>query len=291
MQKRIHLTRILVPLDGSTLAEAVIPVAERLARDHDADVVLLEVLEGEQGKDAEIEAEQRAAAYLRRMADGLRDRGLARVRTSIWYGDVDQAIANAVARERVDLVTMSTHGRSGLDRLRFGSVAEGVVRRAPVPALLVRDIVSWGRGGIKRILVPLDWSATSEEVLSIVACLAGPFDFEVLLLHVIEHIRPLTSSESAENGVYHREAEAYLAQVAGCLEARGVRVGLTVRYGSPAEVIAAVATETGSGLVAMSTHGRSGVARLVLGSVAERVLKSVSIPVLLWKPPATVREP
>jgi nucleotide-binding universal stress UspA family protein len=66
---------------------------------------------------------------------------------------------------------------------------------------------------------------------------------------------------------------------------------VTVRYGSPAEVIAAAAAETNSGLIAMATHGRSGLGRLFLGSVAERVLRSVSMPVLLWKPPVGVREP
>jgi nucleotide-binding universal stress UspA family protein len=291
MQTSLRLARILVPLDGSTLAEAVMPVAERLAHDHESEVLLLEVLEGQRSQDAEIEADHQAGAYLRRMADGLRGRGLARVRTCIWYGDADQAIANAVTRERVDLVAMSTHGRSGLDRLRFGSVAESVVRKASVPALLVRDIVSWDPGGIKRILVPLDWSAASEGVLPIVSCLAGPFDFEVQLLHVIEHIRPLPGPEYAEKSAYHREAQAYLARVAATLEARGVRLGVTVRYGSPAEVIAAAAAETNSGLIAMATHGRSGLGRLFLGSVAERVLRSVSMPVLLWKPPVGVREP
>jgi nucleotide-binding universal stress UspA family protein len=78
--------------------------------------------------------------------------------------------------------------------------------------------------------------------------------------------------------------------VAALLGARGLRVGVTVRAGLPAEVIPAVAAETKSGLVAMSTHGRSGLGRLFLGSVAERVLRSVSVPVLLWKPPAGTRE-
>ena len=290
MQTPLQLTRLLVPLDGSTLSETVMPLAERLARDHDAEVVLLEVLEGQGTPGAEMEAEQHAGAYLRRMADWLRDRGLARVRTSVWYGEAAQAIANAVTRERIDLVVMSTHGRSGLDRLRFGSVAEGVVRKAPVPALLVRDVAIWDRSGIDRILVPLDLSAASEGVLPIVSCLAGPFDFEVHLLHVVESVRPFPDSFIAEKPAYYREVETYLAQVAAPLEARGVRVTVSVRHGFPAEVIPAVAAESKSGLIAMSTHGRSGLGRLFLGSVSERVLRSVSVPVLLWKPPAGLHE-
>lgn len=291
MKTLLHLECVLVPLDGSPLSEAAMPVAAQVARDHEAEVVLVEVLEGQGTPGSEMEAEHKADVYLRRMADRLRDRGLVRVRTTIWHGEAAQAIANAVTRERVDLVVMSTHGRSGLDRLRFGSVAESVVRKAPVPALLVRDVATWTRGGIDRILVPLDWSVASEGVLPIVSCLAGPFDFEVQLLHVVENVRPFPDSPATDKAVYYQEAEAYLAQVAAPLEARGVRVIRSVRHGFAAEVIPAVAAESKSGLVAMSTHGRSGLGRLFLGSVSERVLRSVSVPVLLWKPPAGHREP
>jgi nucleotide-binding universal stress UspA family protein len=155
--------------------------------------------------------------------------------------------------------------------------------------LLVRGIAAWDRGGIKRILVPLDGSEASEAVLPIVSCLAGPFDFEVQLLHVVEGARSVISSPLLATGV--REPRAYLAEVAAHLEARALRVTTTVRAGLPAEVIPAVAVETKSGLVAMSTHGRTGLGRLFLGSVAERVLRSVSVPMLLWKPPAGPREP
>lgn len=292
MQTRLQLARVLVPLDGSTLAEAILPAVERLARDHEAEVILLEVLEGQGTREAELDAERQVGGYLERMVDSLRRRGLRRVRASVWYGDADQAIANAATRERADLIAMSTHGRSGLDWLRFGSVAEGVVRRAPVPVLLVRGVAAWNRGGIDRILVPLDGSEASEEVLPIVSCLAGPFDFEVQLLHVIEATRSLPGTLAGATGVHDPETEAaYLARVAASLEARGLRVGVTLRAGLPAEVILAVADETKSGLVAMSTHGRSGLGRLFLGSVAERVLRAVSIPMLLWKPPAGGREP
>jgi nucleotide-binding universal stress UspA family protein len=291
MPARLQLRRILVPLDGSTLAEAILPVVERLARDHAAEVVLLKVLEGQPTREAELEAERQVGAYLERMVDRLRGHGLGQVYPRIWFGDAAQAIANGTARERADLVAMSTHGRSGLDRLRFGSVAEGVVHRAPVPVLLVRGVAAWDRGGIGRILVPLDGSEASEEVLPIVSCLAGPFDFEVLLLHVVEATQSLPGSPAGAKGGHDSETEAgYLARVAAPLEARGLRVSTTVRAGLPAEVIPAVTTETKCGLVAMSTHGRSGLGRLFLGSVAERVLRSVSVPMLLWKPPAGTRE-
>jgi nucleotide-binding universal stress UspA family protein len=292
MPARPQLRRILVPLDGSTLAEAILPVVERLARDHEAEVVLLEVLAGQRTPEVEHEAERQASGYLERAVVSLRSRGLRRVQARVWYGDADQAIVNATAREQADLVAMSTHGRSGLDRLRFGSVAESVVRRAPVPVLLARGIAAWDRGGIDRILVPLDGSAASEDVLPIVSSLAGPFDFEILLLHVVEATRSLPGSPTGGKSDRDRETEAaYLARVAKPLEARGLRVVSTVQAGLPANVIPDVVAETKSGLVAMSTHGRTGLGRIFLGSVAERVLRAVSVPVLLWKPPTDTRGP
>jgi nucleotide-binding universal stress UspA family protein len=134
--------------------------------------------------------------------------------------------------------------------------------------------------------VPLDRSEASEAVIPIVACLAGPFDLEIQLLHVVE--QPSTEAKKGPEGerTPETDAEAYLATVAARLEARGLRVGVTARVGTPAELVPAVAAETRCGLIAMSTHGRSGLERLFLGSVAERVLRAVTVPVLMWKPPA-----
>ena len=279
MAARLQMARILVPLDGSILAEAILPVVAQLARDHEAEVILLEVMEGQGNLATELEAVRQAGHYLERAAANLRSRGVGRVCVRVWYGEADQAIANAATREEASIIGMSTHGRSGLDWLRLGSVAERVVRRAPVPVLLVRGNPTWDAGGLAQILIPLDGSETSEAVIPIAARLAGPFDLGIQLLHVVERPSP------------EAEAEAYLAEVARRLEARGLRVGVSVRGGSPAEVIPAFAAETKCGLIAMSTHGRSGLERLFMGSVAERVLKAVTVPVLMWKPPAAAEEP
>jgi nucleotide-binding universal stress UspA family protein len=289
MPARLQLARVLVPLDGSTLAEAILPVVAQLARDHQAEVVLLEVMEGQGSQETELEAVQQAGRYLERAAAYLRSRGVGRVEVRIWYGEADQAIPNAATREQASIIAMSTHGRSGLDWVRFGSVAERVVRRAPVPVLLVRGNPAWDDGGIARILIPLDRSEASEAVIPIVACLAGPFDLGIQLLHVVEP-KPERGRGASGTSTAESEAEAYLGEVAARLEARGLRVGVTAQVGSPAEVIPAVATETQCGLIAMSTHGRSGLGRLFMGSVAERVVRAVTVPVLMWKPPAGGRE-
>ena len=269
MPERLQLKRILVPLDGSDLAEAILPVVARLARDHDAEVVLLEVLGGQRTREAEHEVERQAGGYLEQAVASLRGRGLRRVQRRVWYGEADQAIANATVREQADLVAMSTHGRSGLDRLRFGSVAESVVRRAPVPVLLVRGIAAWDRGGIGahpgpgRRVGGLGGGAPDRLVPGRPLRLRDPPPARR------RATRSLPGSPAGARGGRDSETEAgYLARLAAPLEARGLRVGTTVRAGLPAEVIPAVTAETKSGLVAMSTHGRSGLGRLFLGSVA-----------------------
>jgi len=282
------MKRILIPLDGSSLAEAVVPVAGALARDYEAEILLLRALPIKRSADEEAEAQQAAEEYLARVGEDLRRRGLSAVEWKVWYNEPAQAIVDAATYNEIDLVTMATHGRSGLGRLFLGSVAESVVRRLTVPVLLVRGEPSAEPGAIGRILVPLDGSEASEAVLAVVAGLAGPFDFTIDLLHVVE---PLTPAALAEVGSQadellrrrYAEAETDLARLAGRLEARGLRVRWTARLGLAAEAIQEYADREKIGLIAMTTHGRSGLGRLFLGSVAEQILRAARVPVLLLK--------
>jgi nucleotide-binding universal stress UspA family protein len=291
MTGRVTVQRILLPLDGSELAEAVVPVAEALARDYEAGVLLLRALAPRESFDAEVEAQREAEAYLAQVADRLRDRAAVGVDWKVWYNEPAQAIADAAQENAIDLITMATHGRSGLERLRFGSVAERVVRRASVPVLLVRGVPSPSPGALGRILVPLDGSETSEAVLPVVARLAGPFDVTIDLLHAIEPLTPPVLAEvggQADEILRRRyaEAEAHLRRLADALEARGLRVRRAVRGGPAAETIQRYGEDEKIGLIAMTTHGRSGLGRLLLGSVAEQVLRTATVPVLLLKAPA-----
>jgi nucleotide-binding universal stress UspA family protein len=283
--------RILVPLDGSRLSEAVLPLAETLAADHEADLLLVRALRPLPTADAEVASQEEAEAYLAGMAAGLEARGLPRVGWKVWYDEPEQAIADAARYTGADLVAMSTHGRGGVNRLLFGSVAEGFVRQAAVPVLLVRGELTWTPGAMRRILVPLDGSTLSEGVLRVVEGLAGPFDLGVDLLQVIEPIPSRAMIElapAARDLLDLRPAEAtrYLEKVAARLESKGLRVRTEVRPGLAVDAITGFARETGAGLIAMTTHGRSGLGRLLLGSVAERVLRSAHVPVLLWRAPA-----
>lgn len=139
----------------------------------------------------------------------------------------------------------------------------------------------------KRVLVPLDGSELSEAIVPLLLEIAGPLDMAVALLRVLE---PLTLL--ATDGVpvavddldaRRRHAEAYLTPIAVALRARGIEVSLHVRIGRPDEQILAAARDIGADLVAMSTHGRGGLGRLLFGSVAEQVLRHADVPVILMR--------
>ncbi|MBI4611611.1 MAG: universal stress protein [Candidatus Rokubacteria bacterium] len=284
------MERILVPLDGSALSEAIVPVAEALARDYGAELVLLRAVRTRivEALEPEAKVAGEAEAYLRRIAEEVRARGLSRVSWSVRFAKPEHAIAEAAARNRVDLITMTTHGRGGLSRLLLGSVAESLVRQAPAPVLLVRGQPSWLAGKITRILVPLDLSELSAEILGIVEALAGPLDLAIVLLHAVEPIDRTATAEAAARleeitELRRADADTYLAKVAQDLQGKGLRARHLVRTGAALDVIQESARDEGIDLIAMTTHGRTGLGRLFFGSVAERVLRAAPVPVLLLK--------
>lgn len=140
----------------------------------------------------------------------------------------------------------------------------------------------------KRALVPLDGSPVAEAIIPFILDIAGPLDMEVDLLRVVEPLAPMVIEGSRHVEVEDIEArrtdaEEYLAPIAVELRNKGVKVESRVRRGNPAEEIVAAARETGADLVAMSTHGRGGLGRLVFGSVAQAVLRHVDVPVFLMR--------
>lgn len=284
------MNRLLVPLDGSRLAEAALPMAQALARDYGAEVLLLRAVSTEGPPEVQTEGKQEADAYLTGVGADLRAQGLPAVRWSVWFGEPEQTIINAAVRDETSLIVMSTHGRRGLDRVLFGSVAESLVRKAPAPVLLVRGQLPTRPDGAGRILVALDGSELSASVLPVVGRMAGPLDLTIELLHAVEPFQPTALPAirpHLEQILRQRRADAerYLAETAQALEERGLRVHHTVHLGSPVEVILQQGQDKDVGLIAMSTHGRTGLGRLLVGSVAERVLRAAPAPLLLWKVP------
>jgi nucleotide-binding universal stress UspA family protein len=287
--------RILVPLDGSELSEAILPLVGGGEHPWGVEVLLVRTLAAE--SPAPSSAEGEALAYLAAQARALEHAGL-RVRCEVWYGDPSQTIVNAAVRERVSLIAMTTHGRRGLDRLHFGSVAESVVRKAPVPVLLVRGHVRWPTDRPPRILVPLDGSERSAAILPLVARLGGPLQAVIELLHVLEATAPGAYPDLALSLPDERRGRAaardYLERAAApwtTPELPQLKVECTVLGGPAIATITRHAADTGADLVAMSTHGRSGVTRLLMGSVAEEVLRIADVPILLWKAPVAAAVP
>jgi nucleotide-binding universal stress UspA family protein len=139
----------------------------------------------------------------------------------------------------------------------------------------------------KRVLVPLDGSPLAEGILPFLMEIAAPLDMAVVLLRVLEPVAPVavegTQHFMDDLAVRREDAQRYLARIAAGLRARGVNAQCEVREGRPEEVILAAAQKIGADLIAMSTHGRSGLGRLLFGSVAEQVLRHAAVPVFLMR--------
>jgi nucleotide-binding universal stress UspA family protein len=286
MPPNISTGRVLVPLDGSELAEAVLPLLEGGGFPWGSEVLLARSVAT--SPPAESSAEMEAGNYLAVQARRLERAGL-RVRCEVWHGDPSQTIVNAAVRSRVGLIAMTTHGWRGLDRLRFGSVAESVVRAARVPVLLVRGQLRWPADRPPRILVPLDGSAQSAAALTLISRIRQPLHAVVELCHVLDAslhaaYRDFPPSMVAARPEYSAARE-YLDRVAARLAGTGPEVEWVVLEGPVAPTITQRIADGRVDLVAMTTHGRSGVARLLMGSVAEQVLRAANVPVLLWKAP------
>ena len=282
--------RIAVPLDGSELAERALPFARSLAQLVGGNLILARVADG-RGRfgdriEAQIEAAAEAEAYLERLMDGRRAGYV--VERSLPYGDPATEIARLAGERSADLIVMSTHGRSGLGRALLGSVADTLVRRTQLPLLLVRAGLPLDRWehGLRRILVPLDGSGLAEAALPRVAALARASGARVTLLQVVGPPAPeLRPSEVAglpeDDEALAERARRYLAGAAARLSEQGVGVETEVTFGWPAERIGAAAAEGHADLIAMSTHARGGLDRLIVGSVADQVLRRAEVPVLL----------
>jgi len=140
----------------------------------------------------------------------------------------------------------------------------------------------------KRVLIPLDGSRLAEGILPFILQIAGPLDLEVVLVYVVQPIMPQAIEGTTYFTVYDvaarlNEARNYLAPVAADLRRQGVRVTTDARHGEPVTEIVAAARDVGAGIIAMTTHGRSGFGRLLFGSVAEAVLRQAEIPVLMMR--------
>jgi nucleotide-binding universal stress UspA family protein len=283
------LSNILLPFDGSALAERAFPYATALARAGAARLILLHVRTAAR-------AAIRTVADLETAAETLRDSGVT-VEPEVYDadgGEIGRTICQAALEWQAELIVMATHGRGGLGRLLYGSVPDEVLRQAIVPVLLVSSERqhSWPSGRAPRVLVPLDGSALAEAVLDPAGELAEALGAELILLQVLEPPPQRLQAYAPHVARAHIKAEFaesryYLELIAKLIQRAEHRVAARAVNGSPATTIAEVARAESCDLIVMATHGRAGLARLTLGSVATAVLQRTDIPLLLTRPAVT----
>jgi nucleotide-binding universal stress UspA family protein len=295
---------ILVPLDGSPLAASALPYALSLAAASDASLTLLTVVQPMQlisdtyiPYDASLEATQLAAAgaALDVTADALRHAG-ARVMTGVTVGSAADQILRYGEENGIDGIVMATHGRGGAFHWAFGSVARKVLTAATVPTLIVRarevNPQPYAAAPCRRILVPLDGSERAEAVLPLVTDLAKRCSATVTLARIVPFpggiyfgspYAPMVAAETFDDQMAkdREAAKIHLRTVAERMGAAGIAVETVTQDGDAVSRLLSLLDKQSFDLVVMATHGRTGIARFVMGSVAERMIEASETPVLL----------
>lgn len=305
------IRRILVPLDGTAFSEYAIPFAVALARRAPATLELVHVhvpklhdgaaavtpfsyenapdyavIEDDEEFDGEV-------AWLEARAHALRaETGLPVVAYTVT-GDPGETLCEEVAALSADLVVMATHARGGIERVRLGSIADIVVRHATAPVLLVHPPNGEATPPVdpqfRRMLIPLDGSTFSEQVLIHARDLARVTGAQPWLLHVVSPFPPASRrgslSEAGAIERQHQTGEEYLASIAHAISpVTGAVLTTTVVDRRPAAAICDAASDPNVDIIAIATHGRGGISRWLLGSTGDEVMRSTHKPVLLFRP-------
>jgi len=304
--------RILVPLDGSPLAEGILPEVAELASLHGAELMLLRValahtLPGVDATDAQVYAVEEAEGYLAEVERRLAPQGIT-VTRAVRYGRAAEEILDHAQVRRVDLIAMCTHGRTGILRLVLGSVAEAVLRASPVPVLLLRAMVpapvhagDAGRGvtavvpecpadlcapTFRHILCPVDFSTQSDRAMECAGDLAQRFQADLTVLHVVYDPLDITCSHIPHPPLEQlreemiREAERVLQRRVRRRLRFLPRAKTMVVAGPPYRQIVRYAQDHHADLIVMGTQGLTGLDRLIMGSTAERVVRTAPCPVV-----------
>lgn len=292
--------RILVPLDGSSFAEAAIPAAASVAADGGAEVRLVCVqaatpIDPESSWPFEPDGLAWAEAYLAEAAARIRATWSGALTTSVRSGEVTEEILAAADEWDADLIAVATHGRGGVSRAWLASVADSCIRRAQCPVLALRPAESnpgatSGRlgSGRGRIVVPLDGSPLAEAALPYGAPLAQRLGVPLLLLSAVPDPEIAAVYRRLESTDPSVAAEQYLAEQLARLREEGVRAEAYVV--TDVATAHAILTEAGGDLVVMSTHGRGGLDRAIFGSVTDQVVRGTAGAVLVVRPAGSGRK-
>jgi nucleotide-binding universal stress UspA family protein len=309
---------ILVPLDGSPLAEQAIAYATLIAQTMKLPLVLFRVVPdldhesllvsslsamsaGYSGEASSVShaynqqitqaLREQAEAYLSEEATTARMNGID-VTTVVQAGMPAELILEYATHHDAAMIVMATHGYSGIRRWAIGSVADKVVHKASVPVLLIRGTIIPAKPvQLKKLLVPLDGSKVSEQALPHAITLARAAGAQLTLLHVLDPlveasvgVRPFGLNMTHPDWVLDDALDrvnTHLSDIAAGIANEELKVDTLAVVGYPAEAIVDEAKRTHSNMIVMATHGYSGIRRWALGSIADKVLHETSTPLLL----------
>lgn len=303
---------ILVPLDGSQFGEQALPWALSIAKTAQSSVQLVHVHRPLEVTYAEMQIfddtldnqlRERERVYLETTVKKLSTAGVPLTAVN-RDGDIGVALREHAAEHNASLIVMTTHARGAMGRFWLGSVADELMREAPVPLLLIhphdKGVDLAERKTIKNILIPLDGEPLGEQILEPALAIGKLFGAEYTLLRVIRPLEPmaLPVGVGSYGEVAHhmlerieelheqlrREANKYLDGVAARLQAQGLKVVTRVVVEEQPGVAILQHAQAPIDLIAMQTHGRRGLSRLFVGSVADKVIRGAHVPVLVQRP-------
>ncbi len=306
--------KLLVPLDRSVLAEQAVAPAVAIARASDAEIELVLVHEsfafaGFTDAPWQRDGRDDDRQYLASLAAELRSGASIRATDAIIAGEPADAICQRATEAGADLIVMTSHGRTGISRAWLGSVADALVRRCSLPVLILRPVDTGvrrvsARQAFRHVLIPFDGSPLANGIIPAGMMLAKASGAGVTVLRVVPHVplpvpieatspigfAPVVTDEAATRRL-HRDAtaetEAFVAQLR---TDTGLSIDARVIVNDhTAQAIVDTARGQGADVIAMSTHGR-GASRLLLGSIADKVLRASGLPILLRRPSDPDRE-
>jgi nucleotide-binding universal stress UspA family protein len=287
------LKTILVPLDGSALSEKAVPFARGLARPAGAKILLMRAVQRARPDMPEASrvdegAQDLAADELETVARFIREADI-RADYFLWNAEAGQAITEAAREQGADLIVMSTHGRTGIGRALYGSTADFVLRNATVPILLVSPGARYSFATPYRFVVALDGSPLAEEALTPAIALAEAVGGELILVRAVEPHSYVATGLQREDAPERVESELdaarrYLDAKAEGSVPPGIAITGYAAIGQAGDVILEAGRINNVSAIVLATHGRSGLPRLVMGSIAEDLLRRTTIPLLIIRP-------
>jgi nucleotide-binding universal stress UspA family protein len=283
--------RILVPLDGSENAEIVFPYCADLAAEFASTVILVTVSET-----ATVDIDHLYRTYLdhaqgkmRQQLEVLMAHEAVTLESEVLFGDPAREILRIAEDKDARLILIASHGSSAEGPWFLGHIAAKVLRATKRPVMLIRERAPGAalqqRKLLRRILVPLDGSEIGEAALCYAVALGKKTSAEIVLIEVFEQVRGVGASGARysvpEDESVRKSLLSYLDHVAGPIKNEGLTVSTTVLFGKAADNIVEYAEKNEIDLIAVSTHGRSGLGRWVFGNVTDKILHTGNVPVLV----------